>query len=465
MRNEGTIGVGAFAAWSTLFILLLIAVVAYIDRSIIALMIDPIRHDLNVSDFKLSLVQGAAFAVFYAICGVPMGWVVDTFPRRLTLYVGITLWSLAAASCGLAHSYNALFLARIAVGVGEATLMPAAYSMIGDLFPKRRLGQAVSIFAMGSILGTAASMGLGGVVIARLNELGPVALPVVGVLKPWQFAFVLTGLPGVLIALLVFLIPHIPRTTSSRKTADPDLFGFVRFLKARRRYMALSILGFGGMSLLGVSLLSWFPTYMIREFGAEVDDIGVICGLIAALVGIPSFLLAGWSVDKWFSKGVSNAHFRCGIIAVLFMGVCAVAGFSVENRVVAFFTFGMILFASAYSGVAALSHLQIITPSPLRGRVTSLFMLFFILCGIGAGPSVVAFFTDFVLQDPGKIGASLVLTFAIFAPLSACLLALGLRPATEAVDQLGEFAPDPQREGPADVQPPTSSSELLRFVK
>lgn len=194
MQPDANFRIESKAAWATVGILMVMHVLQFIDRSNISLMVYPIRRDLNISDFQLSLVQGLAFALFYAVCGIPVGWVIDRYSRRLIIFLGVTVWSIASANCGLANSYAALLFARFAVGAGEATLLPASYSLIADMFPRNRLGRANGIFSVASLLGTSIALVVGGAAIAYAERVGPVAFPIVGVLKPWQVAFMATSL-------------------------------------------------------------------------------------------------------------------------------------------------------------------------------------------------------------------------------------------------------------------------------
>lgn len=434
MKSEKKLYIGATAAWTTVVILLLLMVASYVDRSIISLMIDPIRRDLSITDFQLSLVQGLAFAAFYALCGIPMGWLVDRYSRRLIIFISITVWSLASASCGLANSYTELLLARFLVGAAEAALIPASYSLISDIFPKERLAFPTSLLAMGSLLGSSAAFAVGGAVISRAEKVGSIALPILGILHPWKVAFIVTGLPGAVIAALIFITPNVPRLTR-RPGADVSMKAFVRFVGSQKAYFSCNLLGFGAMGLLGVSLLSWFPTYLLRAFGIGIAAVGGLTGAVSGAAGLAGFLFSGWIIDRCFSKGVVTAHFLLSMIAVIAMTILAVALFASDNSTVAFTLYGAILFFASITGVAALSHVQIVTPNEFRGRTSAMFMLVFILSGAGLGPSVVAFFTDFVFRDAQRVGSSITLTFAIFGPISALILGLGLKPARRAVER------------------------------
>lgn len=199
--------VAAVRASATLAILVLLSALSLLDRQILNLMVEPIKRDLALTDFQMGLIQGLAFALFYALAALPLGWAVDRWSRRWVIWSGVTLWSLAASCCGLAQSFGQLLLARLGVGAGEAALNPAAYSLLSDLYPPQKLTSAMSVLMIGSTLGGGLSIAVGGAVIGMAEAGGIFRLPLLGELRPWQFVFIVTGLPGLLAALLAFVIP------------------------------------------------------------------------------------------------------------------------------------------------------------------------------------------------------------------------------------------------------------------
>ncbi|MGH7462539.1 MAG: MFS transporter, partial [Longimicrobiales bacterium] len=175
-------------------------VFSFIDRQITALLIEPIRADLRISDTQFSLIHGLAFAFFYALMGMPIARLADTRSRPVIISAGIFVWSIATATCGLTRNFWQLFAARMAVGCGEAALSPTAYSIIADSFPKSRLGLALGVYSMGSFIGAGLAFLIGGTVIELVTRIGALELPVLGTVKPWQMTFFIVGMPGVLIA-------------------------------------------------------------------------------------------------------------------------------------------------------------------------------------------------------------------------------------------------------------------------
>jgi MFS family permease len=212
-------------AWFVVGVLLLAYTLSFIDRMILSLLVGPIRADLGISDTQMSLLMGFAFAIFYSLLGVPLGWLADRGNRKALIVGGVAAWSLMTAVCGLARGYGGLFLARIGVGVGEATLSPAAYSMLGDYFPRERLGRAMAVYSIGVPLGSGVALVAGAFVVRFVTEGAPVPLPLLGALEPWRLAFLIVGLPGLLVAALIALAIREPaRRGPGAAAAGPGEF-------------------------------------------------------------------------------------------------------------------------------------------------------------------------------------------------------------------------------------------------
>jgi MFS family permease len=195
-------------------VLTLIYVVSFIDRQILDLLVGPIKRDMELSDTQVSLLMGFSFALFYTICGIPIGRLADSKSRRGIIAIGLILWSFMTALCGSVKQYWQFFLARMGVGVGEAALSPAAYSIITDYFPKNRLGTAMSVYGMGIYNGSGLAYILGGLVVGWTEGMEVLELPVVGRTFPWQLVFFVVGLPGIALAMLLMTVKESVRRNS-----------------------------------------------------------------------------------------------------------------------------------------------------------------------------------------------------------------------------------------------------------
>ncbi len=432
------------AAWYTVAILFMFYWLSILDRLVISLLVKPIRHDLHITDFELSLLQGFAFGVFYAICGMPLGWLVDRVSRRRIIYFGVTIWSFATFSCGLARNYFQLFLCRVGVGAGEASLSPAAYSLLADSFPPQKLTLAVTIFGLGSIIGTGMAYALGGMVVELASKSDAVILPLIGEIHPWQLVFMVIGMPGVLLALLAFTLRE-PLRRLEKKTSVGEGAGrsfreeigdMRQFIASHKRFFIFHHAGFtmGLAALTGFAL--WYPAYMSRSFGWSPAQIGLWLGLFYCAGGLIGAPLSGWLIDRLFARGLKDAHMRVYMYAALVATPICI--FAVTGNNPWIFLCMVTLMQICIGSVASVGNatLQIVAPSHLRGRLAALYLFISILLGIGLGPSLVAAVTDFVFHDDNMLGASLSLVAIILLPLSAIMFRLGQAPMRVAVDAM-----------------------------
>jgi MFS family permease len=429
---------GDWRAWTSIGILMLITVLSNVDRSVIAYMVDPIKRDLHVDDFQISLLQGFAFVLFYASAAVPMGWLGDRFPRRWVMFWGVTAWSVATAVCGLARNYWHLFVARMGVGLGEATLAPTSYAIAADLFPARRLGLAIGVLAAGAAIGNSAAAVISGLVVEWAQQAGGW-----GGLAPWQVVFVIVGLPGLAMAPLVLLIPaHRPaaqkRVAPETQAPGASMADYVAWLRQRWRYVASMALGVSFHAVFAYGLAAWTPAYLSRHYGLSPAEIGGSLALVSALTGIAGFVGGGWFVDWMRARNVPDPHFLYFIVNCALIGVIGVSTFTLVKSVPLFLVLqGFLYFLMPFTG-PAMAHLQESTPRRFRGRTVAIFMLAMNLIGMMIGPSSVALFSQYLFGGPEHVGLGLAMTFLIFAPISIVFFLLARAPARAALAAAGE---------------------------
>lgn len=423
----------SWRAWGTLGVLVLAYTVSFVDRTILSLLIPAIQADLAISDTQASLLAGFAFAVFYTVMGIPLGRLADRWHRRNLIGLGITVWCLMTAACGLARNFWQLFFARVGVGVGEAALSPAAYSMIADLFPRHLLGRAIAVYSVGLPVGSGLALLIGGVVIGWVADLPPVVLPGVGTLAPWQLTFLLVGLPGLLVAGLVMLVREPPRRDRVAEPGTSAAPGLLAFLGRNRRVL---LHHFGGLSLLVVVVYgstAWIPTFFMRSHGWDAADIGLAYGLVFITCGTAGLLAGGQLADYWWRRGRLDGHLRVVLLSVAGMTPCFAAMALVPSPAVALGLLAAATFLSSLHGGVAGAALQLFTPNELRGQMTAVYFFIANLVGLGLGPTAVALITDVVFADQQAIGASIAWLALTAGPLSVVLLATGLRHYRESV--------------------------------
>ena len=427
-----------FYAWYAVTVLMLAQTCSFIDRMIMGLLVGPIRTSFGISDTQYSLLAGLAFSIFYAIMGLPLARIADSRSRRMLIAVGIGMWSLMTALCGLSKGFWTLFLARVGVGVGEASLSPAAFSMITDLFPRRTLGIALSVFTVGVTLGSGLAYMIGGKVVAYVADIGTVTLPVLGAMEGWRLTFLLVGLPGLVIVPLMFSVRE-PARRGSMAVRQPgghagvSLVELMRFVRERRIAVGCHIFGVSIFIMVVFGNNIWGPTYLIRTFGFQPGEAGWVFGLIMMLAGTAGLLLGGCLADRWYAGGRKNAYTLVILVSALCMfPFVLMLGFT-TSPVIGISCLAVGTFFSAFQGGIAGGALQLMTPNQMRAQLSAMYFLCANLIGMGLGPTVVAMFTDYVFADDAAIGKSLAATAAVFTPLAVLIMWAGLRKMGEAV--------------------------------
>ncbi len=407
--------------WGMLAILVVAAILSFVDRQILSLLVEPIKRDLGIDDFAMGLLAGPAFAVFYALAGVPLGWLADRVDRGRLMAAGIAAWSIMTALSGFASNFVHLFVARIGVGVGEATLGPAAHSIIADRFDPARLPLAMSIYGTGVALGAGLAFALGGQVVALAS--GPArALPLVGALAPWQLTFVLVGLPGLLVALALALIVRDPRKRPA-EIGPAATAGLGNFWRSRRSLILLYIAGVSLLGAAGFANLLWLPSVFVRNFGWSAPQIGTVMGLMLMTLGVGGVLLCGGIATRIVSRGRSDGALIVTAGAALLSVPFAFSTLMPDATTTLLLVAPGILVSSAYVGLGP-AIVQAATPPALRGRVAAFALMITGLLSMIIGPVGVGAVTTYVFADPHKVGVSLAILSVIFyGGGAACLLA------------------------------------------
>lgn len=304
---------GPGLAWYVTFLLTCAYMLSFVDRQILNLLVEPIRKDLAISDTQISLLQGFAFVATYILFSIPLGRLVDTGRRTFLIAGGITFWSLATAACGLTRSFGGLFAARACVGIGEATLTPAAWSLIADHYPPDKRATPISVFLMGPYLGAGMALILGGQVMGMLSEVEAVALPLLGDVRPWQLTFILVAAPGLVFALLMMLVPEPARKgllPDAPRSRPVGLREIGTFICSRGRIYAALLLGVPCLIVILYGLQAWVPTYLVRVHGMSLSAAGLGYGTIALVAGSAGVLLGPVVGRKLKARGYVDYHLR-----------------------------------------------------------------------------------------------------------------------------------------------------------
>lgn len=428
MHMGGTIGPAAGAEtatssrWFVLPLLVMLSAIAYLDRTIISLLVDDIKRDLGATEVQMGLLQGVAFGTFYAMATIPAGWLVDRFSRKNVLLVAFFFWTLASVACGLTKNFAALFLARMGVGAGEAPLAPAAFSLLSQSFPRHQLSLATNVYSAGSTIGSGIALGIGGFAIAATSHLGVVDLPLAGTIHSWQLVFLLTAVPAVPVFILLWFLREPSRAAHRAAAAGLPAGEFGRFFGENRVVIVAHLAGFSLLAACVLGTAAWVPAMFMRHFGLGVAETGGLMGLSGALSGIAGGVFSGMWVDRKFARGVRDAHYRYFIVSGPLMILVTVVGFWIAPSIaVAVAAWVLIHFLWPFGGIAG-AFLQIVTPPHLRGRMSGLYISSFNLTGLLVGPTLVALLTEHVFEDPAHVGKGIALTCALLLPISALIL-------------------------------------------
>lgn len=419
VAGEPTLGY----AWYVVFVLMICYTLSFIDRQILSLLVAPIKQDLGISDARIGLLQGLAFAVFYTLLGLPLGRIADRRSRRNLIAVGVFFWSLMTAVCSFASSFGSLFLARMGVGVGEATLGPAAFSLISDYFPKERLGKALSVYSAGIFIGAGMANIVGGTVSQAAIKMPPVSLPILGTIAPWRLTFLIVAIPGLLVGLLVYSVRE-PLRRNLLRGADGqisqlglrEVFGH---LMLRWRSVVGVSMGLSAQAMCNYAVQAWAPTFFIRVFGWNLRQTGIVLGVMILTAGCIGMYVGGTLCDRWQRKGISEAPLKVGVVGTLSAGLFFCLAMSIQEVAWTVTMLVPALFFLAMPVGSSYAALQLIFPNQLRGQVSALLLFTINIGGLIMGPWLVGILND--LMGLKMVGYSLAITVGLASLASASL--------------------------------------------
>lgn len=407
-----------FRAKAMLALLVLLYVINYIDRQILAVLLEPIKQDLGASDTAMGLLTGLAFALFYTTAGIPIARVSDRGSRRNVIMLGVIVWSAMTAACGLARSFWQLALARVGVGIGEATLSPAAHSLIADAFPPERRSTALAIYNIGGNIGIMLGFMLGGFI---------------GEVFGWRVAFFVVGLPGLAAAGLVRWALYEPdrgRLEGIRDDASsPGILEVFRHMTRQRTFRHLC-LSASLYSFAAYGFTIWGATFLIRVHDMSLSDTGVAMGLIQGLGGGLGTYVGGRLADH----GARNdERFLVwvpalgGLLSIPLLAVFLFAphlGLALGAYAVAM-VLSVFFIGPCYAIAQSLARLR------MRAQAAAMLMFSINLIGLGIAPLAVGVLNDAMASTYGgeAIRYSLMITCgaALWAVVHSLLAARSIR--------------------------------------
>jgi len=420
-------------AWYALFIFVLATMMNFLDRGVFSLMIESIKRDFQLTDIQLGLLLGPAGILFYLFVGVPLGRLVDIYPRNIILSIGLVITSGLTIVGGVVQNYVQLFVSRMFVGVGGSAHAPGVYSMMADYFPPRKLPRAIAGLQFGFIFGTGLASIVGGALLGFVADWQPTRIGPI-LIRNWQWVLIMIGLPGLIIAVLLRLLPEPPRRGKINTGKPIPVREVAREIHRRRAVYYPLFIGLALSSIEANGLAEWRAPFMIRTYGWTPAQIG-FWGGVTLFVAMPLGLLLGTWLTERLARTHKDANIRVTALMFAFAIPFAVLSPLMPNGELAIILgslSGVFGFAAAVPQNAAI---QTITPNDMRGQVTAVYLFMFTTFG-ALGSFLIALVNHYVIGNEAELWKTLALTAGILMPLAAYAISLGVRPYREEIERL-----------------------------
>jgi MFS family permease len=405
--------------WSLLAVLFLVSTSNFVDRNIISVLLEPIKAEFGVSDTLLGLLTGLSFAVFYATLGIPVARWADRGNRKTIITLSLTIWSLMTALCGLAQSFWQLALARVGVGAGEAGALPPAQSLLVDYFSPTRCARALAIFMSSSMCG---------------YLLGFVAGAHIATIHGWRAAFLIVGLPGLALAILVHFVLHEPRTLPQFRLppgSQESIGATFRALAAKRAFVYL-VIAMVIYFMVAYGAIVFLPSYMVRVLKVTLTEVGSAYGAVTAVASIVGTVLGGFLTDRLSKRNLAWLGWWPALGLILCWPLY-------EGMLLAP-TFTMALIFAGMAGIvlnaavpAMFACLHAVCGSARRAMAVAVVFFFANLIGLGLGPVLAGAMSDAFSAIHGPVGIryALLIVMTLLLPCAWLLVMSARHVATD----------------------------------
>ena len=374
------------ARTSALALLFLVSFFNYMDRYMLAVLLPDIKADLQLSDTEIGFITGLAFTLFYVTMGIPIARLADRYSRKNIVAIALAVWSAMTAICGLAQNFVQLAVARIMVGVGEAGASPPSHSLIADLFPVETRARALSVYSLGAPVGILIGFMLGGWITQIYG---------------WRAALFTVGIPGILVALLVYRKLHEPARGAAdgltRKVEIPPFWFSLKTLMSSPTFRHLSV-ATGLYTVVWLGVVQWLPSYFTRSFGLEIGTVGTWLALILSISQIIGMLLGGWLADR---LGAADLRWYVWVpsLAILVSTPMFALTFLTQNPTVAFLSLFLPFMIGVMQGPPSFAVAQGLADVRMRAMAAALLLLITNLIGGGIGPQAVGIMSDYLATE------------------------------------------------------------------
>lgn len=439
--------VGSSASrWGAVLSFTLVFMISYIDRQLLAITVDPVKASLGVGDTEIGLLQGVLFTTVLMVAAIPMAYLVDHFNRIRVLLGCMAVWSLATFYCGFATSFAEFLIGRIGLAIAEAVVPMAAMSVIGDLFPRRKVGQAAAVFMNGNYFGNGAAMLMGGWLLTVLEPFRGQPFPIIETFEPWRGLFFIAASLSLTVAIgLLIFLKEPPRRELQKTVEKVESASFWSFVKNNRGYILKYCLFAGCITTIGYSLYAWPATLLIRVHGMSPMEVGLFMGPMFVLTAVPGTALIAWLSSRCKPERALQHLMLVMIGLVVLLGPLLVL-VSLSSKYVAMIALAVVLLVYAALHGAILTPMQLIAPNRMRGRLAAVSSLIW-ATPASMGPVIIGLLTDRVFKDPLALGDAMAVTLGSACALGVLAGVFAWREA-KAFEGVGEMEPVSPVDGP-----------------
>ena len=382
----------------------------FVDRQVINVLASYIIEDLAISDGQFGMLSGLAFACIYTTLGIPIARWADISNRRNVIAISVTIWSIMTAACGAAQNFSQLFLARFGVGIGEAGGSPPAHSIVSDIFPAHQRATALSVYSLGVYGGILVGT-VGGAYLVQFFD--------------WRIAFVVVGLPGIFLALLVrFVIKEPPRgmAEARKDVAPPGFFSVVGFLWERKSFRHLSF-ACALHAFVTYGMGNFMPLFLGRVHGMPILDVGLYYGLIAGIGGLAGTFFGGWMSDRMANNtGDKTWYVWIPFISTLLAIPFALITFLLmPTGVTAAFSYLLPVFAGGWYLAPCIASTHFLVGIRMRAMASAVLLFVLNLIGLGLGPMLTGFVSDYLTPSYGDNALRYAMSITVMVNLWCAL--------------------------------------------
>jgi MFS family permease len=413
--------------WLVAILLALASIASQFDRTVINLTVEPLKEQFALNDTQFGILQGIAFGIFYTLACIPIGRLADKVSRTKLLSFCLFFFSIFAMGSGLVRNYWQLFLMRVGVGIGEASVTPTGFSLLSDSFPPSRLGKPVGFFMMSAPVGIGLALIGGGLLLNWLEESALLESGLLAGLQPWQAAFVIIGFPGLLLVPLFWLVPE-PKRQGKGAESELALSEVWYVMKKRKAALLPMFSAFSMVTLVSYTISIWTPAVFQRTYGLNPGEIGLGFGLIMLTFGTAGAYFGGWMTDRLMERGIHDAPLRVAAYGFACCGITGLLFPLMPSETLSLALLAPTIFLANTPYACAGTSIQLIIPNRARGQVSALYITVLTLVGLVIGPMIVGLMTDYIFKNPQDLRYSLAIVIALPAPFMVLLLRQAFAP-------------------------------------